>query len=55
LSWELRCATSVARMLQAAGSMAEAHAGLRSVVQRFTEGFDTADLCGALALLAQSA
>ena len=53
LSWELRCATSLADLLQASGSTAEAHACLLSVVQGFTEGFDTADLHRASALLEQ--
>ena len=53
LSWELRCATSLASLLQVSGSEGEAHEVLSSVLQRFTEGFDTADLRYASALLAQ--
>ena len=55
LSWELRCATSLARLLQVSGSEDEAHQVLASVLQRFTEGFDTADLRQASSLLAAPA
>jgi predicted ATPase len=51
LSWELRAATSLARLLSHQGRSAEATALLRPVYDRFTEGFDTADLRAAKALL----
>jgi hypothetical protein len=44
LSWELRAATSLARLLHNQGHPADALALLRPVYDRFTEGFDTADL-----------
>jgi predicted ATPase/DNA-binding winged helix-turn-helix (wHTH) protein len=51
LSWELRTATSLARLWQAQGRIRDAHALLASVYARFTEGFETADLMAARALL----
>jgi predicted ATPase/DNA-binding winged helix-turn-helix (wHTH) protein len=51
LSWELRAATSLARLLGDGGRFAEATALLRPVFDRFTEGFDTVDLKAAKALL----
>ena len=42
LSWELRAATSLARLLRDQGRSAEAMALLQPVYDRFTEGFDTA-------------
>jgi predicted ATPase len=51
LSWELRAATSLARLLRDQGRPAEAMALLGPVYDRFTEGFDTADLKTAKALL----
>jgi predicted ATPase len=51
LSWELRAATSLARLLRDQGRSAEATALLQPVYDRFTEGFDTADLKTAKALL----
>ncbi|MBV8320503.1 MAG: transcriptional regulator, partial [Hyphomicrobiales bacterium] len=51
LSWELRAATSLARLLQAQGRSADALALLQPVYNRFTEGFGTADLRAAKALL----
>ncbi len=51
LSWELRAATSLARLWQGAARRDEAHALLDAVYGRFAEGFDTADLCAARALL----
>jgi predicted ATPase len=51
LSWELRSATSLTRLLSDQGRSAEALALLRSVYDRFTEGFATADLRAAKALL----
>jgi predicted ATPase len=51
LSWELRAATSFARLLRDQGRSADALALLQPVYDRFTEGFDTADLKTAKALL----
>ncbi len=51
LSWELRAATSLARLLQAQDRSADAAGLLKPVYDRFTEGFDTADLKAAIALL----
>jgi predicted ATPase len=50
-SWELRTATSLARLWQHQGRSAEAHELLAPVYGWFTEGFDTADLQDARALL----
>jgi predicted ATPase len=50
-SWELRAATSLARLWQQQGQPAEARALLAPVYGWFTEGFDTADLKDAKALL----
>jgi predicted ATPase len=44
LSWELRAATSLARLLRDQGRSADAVACLQPIYDRFTEGFDTADL-----------
>ena len=54
-SWELRAATSLARLLARQGKREEAYALLAPVYAWFTEGFDTADLVAAKALLAQLA
>jgi predicted ATPase/DNA-binding winged helix-turn-helix (wHTH) protein len=51
LSWELRSATSLARLKQRHGRSSEALAVLTPVYERFDEGFDTADLKSARALL----
>ena len=51
LSWELRAATSLARLLRDQGRPAEASAVLRPVCERFREGFDTADVIAAKELL----
>ncbi|HUB13814.1 MAG TPA: winged helix-turn-helix domain-containing protein [Acetobacteraceae bacterium] len=51
LSWELRTATSFAQLLRSQGLPADAKALLQPVLNRFTEGFDTADLKAARALL----
>ncbi len=51
LSFELRAATSLARLLRDRGRSTESKALLRPVYDRFTEGFDTADLKVAKALL----
>jgi predicted ATPase len=50
-SWELRAATSLARLWQQQGKRAEARELLVPVYGWFTEGFDTADLQDAKALL----
>jgi class 3 adenylate cyclase/predicted ATPase len=50
-SWELRAATSLARLWQQQGKRQEAHDLLARVYGWFTEGFDTADLQEAKALL----
>jgi predicted ATPase len=50
-SWELRAAMSLARLWQQQRKSAEAHALLAPVYGWFTEGFDTADLQEAKALL----
>jgi predicted ATPase/DNA-binding winged helix-turn-helix (wHTH) protein len=51
LSWELRAATSFARLQSDQGRSADAAALLQPVYDRFTEGFTTADLRAAKALL----
>ncbi len=51
LSWELRTATSLARLLRSQGRRADAIACLQPIYERFTEGFDTADLIAAKQLL----
>ena len=50
-SWELRAAMSLARLWQQEGKTAEARNLLAPVYAWFTEGFDTADLKEAKALL----
>jgi predicted ATPase len=51
LSWELRAATSAARLLRDQGRRGDAVAILEPVYGKFTEGFETADLKSARALL----
>ena len=51
LSWALRTATSLARLLRDRGRAAQAIACLQPVYDRFTEGFGTADLIAAEQLL----
>ena len=51
LSLELRCATDLARLWQQQGRAAPARDLLAPIYTRFTEGFDTADLEAAKALL----
>jgi predicted ATPase len=50
-SLELRAAVSLARLWQHQGRRADAHALLAPIYGWFTEGFDTADLQAAKALL----
>ena len=50
-SWELRAATSLARLWQQHGKRAEARKLLAPIYGWFTEGFDTAALQEARALL----
>jgi predicted ATPase len=50
-SWELRAATSLARLWQQQGKKTEAHRLLSHTYNWFTEGFDTKDLQDAKALL----
>jgi predicted ATPase len=52
-SWELRAATSVARKWLHDGLIDDARTLLSPVYDWFTEGFDTADLRDAKALLEQ--
>ena len=47
LSWELRAATSLARLLRNQGRPADAALRLQPIFDRFTEGFSTADLIAA--------
>jgi len=50
-SWELRAATSLARLWQQQGKKRQAHQMLAKIYDWFTEGFDTKDLQEAKALL----
>ena len=50
-SWELRAAMSLARLWQFQGKSLDAYELLAPVYEWFTEGFDTADLQDAKALL----
>ena len=52
-SWELRAAMSLARLWQQQGKRTEARDLLAPVYEWFTEGFDTADLKDAKALLVE--
>ena len=52
-SWELRATMSLARLLDKQGKRVEARAMLSEIYNWFTEGFDTADLRDAKALLAE--
>lgn len=54
-SLELRAATSLARLLNDRGQRDEARAALDPIYRWFTEGFDTADLKQAKALLEELA
>ena len=53
LSFELRAATALARLRASSGRAQQARAELLPVFERFTEGFGTADLRAARALLDQ--
>jgi predicted ATPase len=52
-SWELRAVASLARLLRDTGRRGEARTMLAEIYGWFTEGFDTADLKDAKALLDQ--
>jgi tetratricopeptide (TPR) repeat protein len=52
LSWQLRCATSLARLWREHGHVDRASELLDSIYSEFTEGFETADLRAARTLLA---
>ena len=52
-SWELRAALGLGRLWQRQGKRAEARQLLAEIYGWFTEGFDTADLQEARALLAE--
>ena len=54
-AWELRAAMSLSRLWQQQGKRSEAQALLAPLYSWFTEGFDTADLQEAQALLAELA
>ncbi|MGA2128554.1 MAG: transcriptional regulator, partial [Xanthobacteraceae bacterium] len=54
LSWELRAATSLARLLRHQGRPVDAIACLQPVYNRFTEGFVTADLIAAKQILEEA-
>ena len=53
LSWELRTATSLARLWRSQGRLGDAHKQLAQVYARFTEGFQTADVKAARKLLSE--
>jgi predicted ATPase len=50
-SWEVRATTSLCRLLKSQGKTDEARTMLAEIYNWFTEGFDTADLKEAKALL----
>jgi predicted ATPase len=54
-SYELRAAMSLSRLWQRQGRCVEARELLAPIYGWFTEGFDTADLCDARALLEELA
>src|SRR5262249_54143360 len=51
LSWELRAATSLARLRHSQGRLADARNQLAPVYARFAEGFETSDVKAARELL----
>jgi predicted ATPase len=53
LSWQLRTATSLARLWRGQGRSAEAIDLLSSIYDRFTEGFKTRDMVDAKILLSE--
>jgi predicted ATPase/DNA-binding winged helix-turn-helix (wHTH) protein len=53
LSWELRAATSLARLWHRCGRVAEARDRLAATLDRFTEGFGTGDVVTARRLIAE--
>lgn len=55
LSWQLRIALTQAALLRARARPVEARALVAAALDRFTEGFDTADLRAARAVLAEEA
>jgi class 3 adenylate cyclase/predicted ATPase len=55
LSWELRAAVDLAGLLAELGRAAEGKALVEGVYRRFTEGFDSADLIAARAILTPAA
>jgi predicted ATPase len=54
-SWELRAVTSLARLYAVTGRTGEGRTRLRTICDAFAEGFDTADLRDAKALIARLA
>ena len=54
LSWELRCATALARLWHDQARSKEAHDLLAPVYDRFTEGFATSDLRAAKLLIEET-
>jgi predicted ATPase len=53
IAWELRSATSLARLYRAQNRGSEAQERLSETLAKFTEGFETPDLGAASALLAE--
>jgi predicted ATPase len=51
LSWELRAAMSLGELQRLKGRIPEARMSIATVYERFTEGFATADLRSARALI----
>jgi predicted ATPase len=51
LGWELRTATTLARLMSAQGRRAQAHDLLARIYDRFTEGYETSDLRAARRLM----
>jgi hypothetical protein len=51
LGWELRTATTLARLMSAHGRRTQAHELLAGIYDRFTEGYETSDLRAARRLL----
>jgi predicted ATPase len=53
LAWELRTATSLARLWRDLGRISEAHELISAVYNRFREGYKTDDLRAANSLLGE--